>query len=177
MLIDNQLSFTNGALSLVGADGVAIPAPNVIDLLGFGVGVTPNSIFGNTTVYGSADAKGVGHMRPELNVTLGTLPTTSNAATLNVALQGAIDNGSAQPGTWNTFVESGAITVANMAANLVIFRCPWVPPFPANLRPRFLRLLFSPATSTHFTAGTVNALVTLVRDDQFNKYAAKNYAV
>jgi hypothetical protein len=39
-----------------------------------------------------------------------------------------------------------------------------------------LRLLFTPVGT--FTAGVISsALVTLVRDDQFNKYGAKNYSV
>jgi hypothetical protein len=37
-------------------------------------------------------------------------------------------------------------------------------------------LLFTPAGT--FTAGTIaSALVTTVRDDEFQKYAAKNYSV
>ena len=100
-------------------------------------------------------------------------------STLNVALQAAADLGTPtyQPSTWNTLAETGAIAVANLTANTVIARFPWLPPFPSNLRPRYLRLLFSIATA-NMTAGTIaSAIVTLVRDDQFNKYAAKNYTV
>ena len=56
---------------------------------------------------------------------------------------------------------------------------------PANLRPRFLRLLFSPQYGTpvetpngDFTAGTISsAIVTMVRDDQANKFQPKNFTV
>ena len=177
MILDSQLSFVpiGGNLAVTSA---AVPSTGTIDLLGAGVGVAPPSIFGNTTVFGAPDAMGVGGARPELNVTTGSA-AWAGGTSLNVALQGAIDTGSAGgylPGTWNTFAESGAIAAANLTANLVIFRLPWLPPFPANLRPRFLRLLFTPVGT--FTAGTIaSAVVTLVRDDQFNKYAAANYSV
>jgi hypothetical protein len=102
----------------------------------------------------------------------------ASGTSLNVALQAAIDSGTPtfQPGTWNTLAETGTILTANLTANTVIARFPWLPPFPANLRPRFLRLLFTPAGT--FTTGTISsALVTTVRDDEFNKYAARNYNV
>ena len=71
-----------------------------------------------------------------------------------------------------------AIIIGNLTANQVIARLPWLPPFPPNLRPRFLRLLGRIPAATDFTAGTIaSALVTFVRDDQFNKYAANNYKV
>lgn len=183
MITDAMLSFVpiGGNLSLIAAAGVDVPSPNTIDLLGNGVGVAPTSIYGNTAVFGSPDAMGVGGIRPELNVTIGTALASGGAATLNVALQAAIDTGLAGgylPGTWETIVESGEISVAEGTANTVIFRCPWLPPFPANLRPRYLRLLFQVPAGLTFTAGTIaSALVTTVRDDQFNKYAAKNYTV
>jgi hypothetical protein len=177
MILDAQLSFVpiGGNLAILGA---AIPSSNVIDLLGEGVGVAPSSIIGNATVFGAPDAMGVGGPRPELNVTTGTA-AFAGGTSLNVALQGAIDSGVSggyQPGTWNTFAETGAIVTANLTASLVIARFPWLPPFPANLRPRYLRLLFTPVGT--FTAGTIaSALVTLVRDDYFAKFAAKNYSV
>ncbi len=121
---------------------------------------------------------GVGAIRPELNVTIGTAAVGATG-TLNVALQAAADLGTPtyQPDAWNTLAETGPIAVANLGANTVIARFPWLPPFPANLRPRYLSLLFSVATA-NITAGSISsALVTTVRDDQFNKFAAKNYAV
>jgi hypothetical protein len=180
MITDALLSFVaiGSPLSLVGADGVAIPSTNTIDLAGVGAGNAPPAIWGNTTSFGQADAMGVGGLRPELNVTVGTAATTGNSATLNVALQAAADNGSNQPGSWQTIGESGALTAAQLTANQVIFRSPWLPPFPVNLRPRFLRLLFQPAAATHFTAGTIaSALVVTVRDDWFVGQQPRNYAV
>lgn len=181
MITDALLAFVpiGGNLSVVAAAGVDTPS-NVIDLLGLGVGVLPanDSIIGNPTTFGAPDAMGVGGLRPELNVTIGTALATATSATLNAALQAAADDGTGNPSTWQTLVETGELTAAQCAANTVIARFPWVPPFPANLRPRFLRLLFQVPAATLFTAGTIaSALVVPCRDDQFNKFAAKNYTV
>lgn len=167
--------------SMVGALGTSIQIGNIIDLLGEGVGVAPtNVIIGNVTNFGAPDAMGVGSFRPELNVSVGTAFVTATAATLEVVLQAAADLGTPtyQPSAWNDLGTSGLISAANLTANQVIARLPWLPPFPPNLRPRYLRLLGRIPAATAFTAGTIaSALVTLVRDDQFNKYAANNYKV
>lgn len=190
MITDALLNFVpiGGNLSLVGGAGVDI-VTNPLDLLGFGAGVNPgnDSIYGTPTNFGAPDAMGVGGLRPELNVTIGTALVSAAGARLGVALQAAADAGSPtwQPSTWQTLARTGPITVAQGAANTVVARFPWLPPFPANLRPRFLRLVFSPlatdaapATPVAFSAGTIaSAIVVPVRDDQFNKYAAKNFTV
>ena len=190
MISDALLAFVpiGAPLSLVGGAGISIRS-QVIDLLGLGVGVAPTErIIGTPTTFGQADAMGVGGLRPELNVTIGTSLVAVNGALLNVALQAAADQGAAggyQPSTWNTLGESGAISAANAVANTVVARLPWLPPFPANLRPRYLSLLFSPlpavatpGTAANFSAGTIaSALVVPCRDDEFQKYAAKNYTV
>ena len=181
MRSDALLAFVpiGGNLSLVAGAGIAIPSTNVIDLLGAGVGVAPPNIIGNVATFGTD--MGIGGFRPEINAVVGTGLVTANAATLNAALQAAPDTGAGGgylPGAWQTLAETGALTAAQLAANTVFMRFPWLPAFPANLQPRFLRLLFSPLAATNFTAGTVAAaLVTFVRDDQANKFAAKNFTV
>ena len=173
MRLDAQLAFVplNAPLSLVAGAGVAIASTQIIDMLGLGVGMAPQSIIGNVATFGTD--MGIGGFRPELEVATGTAFATGNAATLNVAFQAAPDlgaGGNYQPGTWVTLEETGPMAVANLTANTVIARLPWVPAFPAGLRPRFLRLLFSPAAATNFTAGTIAfAIPTFVRDDQANK--------
>jgi len=182
MRSDALLAFVpiGSPLSIVLNSGQNVSS-GIIDLLGLGAGVAPGNttIFGTqSAIFGSPDAMGVGGMRPELNVTIGTAGVGATS-TLNVALQAAADLGTPtyQPSTWNTLAETGAIAVGNLTANTVVARFPWLPPFPANLRPRFLKLLFSVATA-NLTAGTIaSAIVTLVRDDQFNRYAQKNYTV
>jgi hypothetical protein len=177
MITDAQLNFVpiGGNLAVAGA----AVASQVIDLLGQGVGTAPQNVFGTPAVFGAPDGMGVGGPRPELVISTGAA-AWAGGTSVNIALQAAIDTGSGGgylPGTWNTIVESGAIAVANLTAQTFLFRCPWLPPFPANLRPRYLRLLFTPS-GTFSPAGLIGfALVTTVRDDQFNKYGAKNFAV
>jgi hypothetical protein len=185
MITDALVAFVGigGNLSLVAGGGIAIPS-GIVDLLGNGVGQAPSNIIGNATVFGE-DA-GVGRYRPELNITVGTAITAAAGTTLKCALQAAIDLGSSgayQPGTWTDVASQDNIALANLVAGAVIMRFPFLPTMPANLRPRFLRLLFSPqlagvTPSGSFTGGTIaSALVTMVRDDQANKYAARNYTV
>lgn len=181
MLIDALLSFVppGSALSLVAAAGANIPSTNTIDLLGQGVGTAPANIIGNAATFGSD--MGIGAEKPLIEVIIGTAATTGSAATLNVAFQAAPDSGSAgafQPGTWQTLVETGPMTAAQLTAGQIVARFDYPPAFPANLQPRYLRLLFQTASGTTFTAGTISAgIVTMARDDQSNKFAAANYRV
>src|ERR1700748_2006411 len=137
--------FPNAPLSLVAGAGASVPSA-IVDLLGEGVGVAPSqSIIGQATTFGQPGGMGVGKNRPELFVSIGTALATANGATLNGALQAAAHSGAGGgylPSTWNTLAETGAIAVANLTAGTIIMRFPWLPPFPANLRPRYLRLLF-----------------------------------
>lgn len=182
MRLDASLAFVpvGSPLSCVGATGATFYS-NIIDLLGTGVGTAPTVIWGNTTVYGSADGAGVGKIRVEMAVAVGTVFATSDSATLNAQLQYAADAGSGssyQPGTWDTIVETGAIAASNLTANAVIMRFPWLPPFPFSLRPRYLRLAFVTPASTQFTTGTIAyAVPSTGRDDYSAWYAAKNYTV
>lgn len=181
MRLDSSLAFVPATLSLVAAAGVAVPSTNVIDLLGSGVGTAPLNIIGNATTFGADMGVGGGFAVPTLEIILGEAVATGTVATLNVALQMAPDTGVGGgylPGAWQTIVESGPMTAAQLAAPGVIARLDWAPNFPANLSPRFARLLFQTPAGTFFTAGSISyAGPTLVRDDQANKFAAANYKV
>lgn len=180
MIHDQLLDFvpigTN--LSLVALAGVNIASPVTIDILGSGVGTAPQNIIGNATIFG--EDSGIGGIVPNINIVIGTTVTTSDACTLNVAFQGAPDlgvGGGYQPGTWQTFNETGPMTAAQLLAGTVI-RLDWFPAFPPNEQPRYLRLLFQVPATLLFTAGTIaSAITTMVRDDQANRYAAANYRV
>lgn len=165
------------AQSLVGAAGADIQIGNIFDILGLGVGVAPtNDIIGNATVFGSD--VGIGGVKPQVEVVIGTACATADGATPNFKFEAAIDNGASQPGPWNVLVETGGIAVANLGAGAVCARFDFPPAFPPGLQPRFLRLVMNPGAGLVLTAGTVqNAIVTTVRDDQANKYAASNYKV
>lgn len=181
MMTDASISFVpiGFPLSLVGASGISIPSSQIIDILGQGAGTAPVNIIGNASVFGSDT--GVGGLKaPEINIVIGTAPTSAGACTLNVAFQGAQDTGSAgsyQPGAWQTFNETGAQTIANLAASTIL-RLDWPPAFPAGFQPRFLRLLFQVPAGLSFTAGTIaSALPVFVRDDTANRYSQRNYVV
>ncbi len=182
MRIDAQLSFVPVSYnqSLVGGAGVSIPSVNTIDLLGQGVGTAPVNVIGVTATTFGTDV-GIGGEKPQVDIVVGTAFATSSSATLNVALQAAVDQGSGgayQPGSWTTLMETGAIAVANLTAGQVIGRFDFPPAFPPGQLPRYLRLLFQLPNGASFTAGTIaSAVVTTIRDDQANRYAAKNYKV
>ena len=184
MRLDASLAFVpvGSPLSLVGGLGVSFASPNTIDLLGTGVGTAPTSIFGQSAVYGAADAMGVGEKRVEMAVATGSADfVTGDSATLTIAMQGAVDTGSGGgylPGTWQTFDQSPAMTAAQLTANTVVFRFPWLPPFPFNFRPRFLRMYFVIPASTQFTTASIAyALPSLGRDDYSAQNVPKNYTV
>ncbi len=185
MIYDSLVSFVQpGApLSLVGADAQTF-ASGIVDLLGSGVGTAPRQIFGTAAVFGGD--QGVGGIRPELNVTIGTTLTSGGATTLDASFQAAIDTGAGfayAPGPWVEIVSQGGIALADAIAGAVILRVPFLPVMPASMRPRYLRLLFSPTTAGvtpdgSFLTGTIaSAIVTMVRDDLANKYVPKNFAV
>lgn len=182
MRLDSQLMFVppGAPLSLVAGAGVSIPSSATLDLLGAGVGVAPTNIIGVSALTFGADV-GIGGDKAQVEVVIGTAPTTSNSCTLNIAFQAAPDTGSSggyQPGTWTTLVETGPIAVASLTAGQVLARFDFPPAFPAGQRPRFLRLLFQVPAGENFATGTISfAVVTFVRDDQGNKYAQRNFSV
>lgn len=154
--------------------GIAVRS-QVIDILGSGVGTAPANIIGNRTLFGSD--MGIGGVKPEVEVLIGT--AFAGGTSLVVAFQAAPDTGVGGgylPGTWTTLVETGVILTADLTAGQVLARFDFPPAFPANLNPRYLSLLFTPVGT--FTAGTIAAApVTMVRDDQANRYASSNFFV
>lgn len=180
MITDALLAFVpiGSPLSLVAATGDDVPSTNVIDLMGDGVGTTVTNIWGNSTLPFSPDARGVGDPIPLIHILIGTaLSANAGTPTLNVQLQGAEDNGSGSPGSYQTYIEHGPITVAQGTANRRI-RMPFAPPFPINDRPRFLRLNFEIPAATSFLTGTIlSAVVVTTRDDPFFTQQPRNYSL
>lgn len=190
MLLDALVNFVpiGSPLSIVGGAGISFGS-NVYDILGLGVGVAPSErIIGlpSSGVFG--EDTGIGAIKPQVQVNLGVIPTANaGAPTLNVAFQGAPDLGAGggyQPGAWQTLVETGPLTVAQLAAaasatlGYPIARFDFPPAFPPGLDPRYLRLLFQLAAGTSFAAGTIaSAIVTMVRDDLAIKYQPRNFSV
>lgn len=176
MITDQLLAFLPPA-SNIAITSVDV-ASNVIDLLTLGIGVTSANggvIIGQTRTVFGADT-GIGGVKPLVECAVGTSFATSAGATLNTKFQGAVDDGTGNPGTWQTFMETGGDTAAQLAAGKFFGRFDWPPAFPDSFQPRFLRLLFSPSAA--FTAGTVAyAVVTMGRPDLANRYMGKNFAV
>ena len=182
MLTDALLSFIPvyaPPQSMVAAAGVSLQIGQTIDLLGQGVGTPPQNVIGNASLFGQDP--GSGFLKPFLRTITGTAFVTANSATLNLQLQYAADTGaggSYQPSTWNTIVESGTISAANLAANTILPKLEFEPVFPYNLRPRFIRLNGSIPSATNFTAGTIAVALVLLGADEFaNKLATRGYTV
>ena len=102
----------------------------------------------------------------DIFVQIQTTFTATGSATLQVAIQAAVDAGataSAQtPGTWYDQVMTGALPVANLTAGREILRTP-VPRWSVcasnvNTRPRFYRLNYTVATGP-MTAGAIEAVL------------------
>lgn len=143
MIIDSNLSF------VAAGTGQAVTATaastNILDLLnGRDLGVGDNDL----KVSVIAD---------------NTWASNTSAATLTVQFQGAPDNGSGSPGSYTTYAESEAYTVANLtnAADTVLL--PIEVPARAFMGaegqgvslPRFYRLNFLVAGGENFTAGNI----------------------
>lgn len=180
MILDALLSFVpvGSPLSMVTGGTGDVASTNTIDILGNGVGSAPTSIIGNATLFGQDT--GIGGLRPQLQVNVGTAFVSGGGGTLQIKFQAAADTGSAGgylPDTWTTLVQTPALAVANLTAGATPARFDFPPAFPVNLNPRYLRLLFTIGTAA-ITAGTISsAVVTMVRDDQANRYAPANFAV
>lgn len=181
MLIDALVSFVppGGTLSLVGGAGALIPAPNVIDLLGLGVGVAPTNIIGRPSTVTFGSDPGIGWPRAQCSIYMATALTTASAATVNVMYQGAEDTGSGGgylPGPWQTIVESGYLAATRGdAIGELLWQFDFEPVVPLNFRPRFLRLAFQVLAATTFTAGSVQAPVSLGVDQPRQNQTPRNF--
>lgn len=189
MMTDPLVSFVPinaAAISLVGAAGALIQIGQVLDFLGNGVGVAPPNIIGiRPTGFYGVDP-GVGRMKPEIQINLGTLPATGNGATPEFAVQYAPDTGTAgnyQPGTWEDAITTGFKTIAQLL-NTLPLRLD-LPPVPQDQQanpPRYARLIMRPnqtgAAAANLTAGTVTfAGLVMGRDDLVQKFMANNFQV
>jgi hypothetical protein len=178
MRLDSQLAFVPSSLSMVAAAGVDVPSTNVIDFLGSGVGTDPSNIIGTPTLFAEDPGVGGGFTVPTLQVTTGTAFTTGTAATLNVAIQYAADDGTGNPSTWYTAAETGEIPVANLGRRSGDRAARHAADAAAARHGRALhaRLLFQIPAGVFFTAGTIAyAGIVPVRDDQANKSGGQEF--
>lgn len=157
MILDSLLQFSSGQdLSQVVGD---YASSNVIDL-GETSGV-PSSANG-----GGARDMGVGD-KPAMKLMVEVIEVfaSAGAATLQIAFQGAPDDGSGGIGSYTTYALSPVIALASLTAGARLWDIDWPRPAPASPLPRFVRLLYSIAGATT-TTGTVTAYAVLDRIDQ-----------
>lgn len=146
---------------------VTAPSTTVYDVTNAGAGNAPNMIGGVTStgnaLIGFDIGAGDGFAIPTVYWNVPTTFTAGGAATLTIALQAAVDNGSNSPGTYFTIVQTGALAVANLTSGTSgQFQVPEISPDMGfgEVMPRFYRLNYTVATGP-FTAGTLSANIVL----------------
>lgn len=156
MILDDFLKFDSAA-NLAQVVGTYTSA-NIIDLHMAGIPVLAN-------LQGARDM-GIGD-KPALKmlVQVGTAFTSGGAGTLQVALQGAPDNGSGAPGTFVSWWLSPAYALATLNAGSRLYDMDLPRPPDGVGVPRFLRMAYIIGGAT-MTAGTVGAWIVLDRMDQ-----------
>lgn len=174
MILDNLLLFTgtsNGATGGIQSTSLADapttgtqPGSNIIDLHMSGIPVLAN-------LQGARDI-GIGDS-PAMKLLVQVITTFTGGTSLQVALQGAPDNGSGAPGTFVNWWLSPAVAEASLLAGTRLYDMDMPRP-PAGVQvPRFLQMSFITA-GTH-GAGRVMAAIVLDRFDQM--YQGTNNAV
>src|SRR5438105_631674 len=167
MILDALLEFDPTGTSVAIAAGTQA-STNVIDL--HGTGLIP--VLAN--LQGARDI-GIGDDPAlKLLVQVTAAFVSAGGATLQVALQGAPDNGSAVAGTFVTLWTSPAYTIAQLVAGARLYDMDMPRPPDGVVIPRFLRMAWIIGTST-MSAGTVQSYIVLDRPDQY--YSSTNNAV
>jgi hypothetical protein len=146
MILDSLLLFTgasgNTDLPTTGTQ----TATNILDL-GITAGI-PSSVNG-----GGARDIGVGFC-PTLKLLFEVVTAFASGTSLQLQLQGAVDNGSGAPsGTWTTMWTSPAILEANLTQGAYLANIDVPRVIPGQALPRFLRMQYI-NVGTH-TAGAV----------------------
>lgn len=160
MILDNFLMFDppatpNNLAQVVGAYN----SGNVVDF-GIASGI-PSSANG-----GGARDMGIGD-DPALKmlVIVTTTFTSGGAGTLQIALQGAIDNGAGAPAAFSTWWTGSAYALATLNAGSRLYDMDFPRPPDGIAIPRFVRMLYTIAGAT-MTAGQIVSGIVLDRDDQ-----------
>lgn len=160
MILDNFLMFDGpGAPANLAQVVGTYASGNTIDL-GITSGI-PSSANG-----GGARDMGIGD-DPALKmlVQVGTTFTSGGAGTLQIALQGAVDNGVGAPAAFSTWWTSPAYALAALNAGSRLYDMDLPRPPDGIAIPRYLRMAYIVGGAT-MTAGTVVSGVVLDRDDQ-----------
>jgi hypothetical protein len=160
MILDGFLQFSSG--QTIAAVVSTIVSTNIIDL---GVGLVGNQQIPTFAQGGGARDIGIGD-DPALKflVQISTTVTSGGAATLVVALQGAIDNGSGAPAAFSTWWSSPAYALATLVAGARLFDMDMPRPPDGIAIPRYLQLAYTIGGATT-TAGNISSYLVLDRHD------------
>src|SRR5262245_29645984 len=110
---------------------------------------------------------------PALKLLVQVTTAFAGLTSLSVALQGAPDDGTGNPGTFVTWWTGPATLLANLTVGARLYDMDFPRP-PAGVPvPRFVRLLYTIAGTG--TGGTIKAFIVLDRHDQM--YNASNNAI
>lgn len=152
--------FLDQALKLSAAQAITVTAAstNLYDITGAGAGNVPVGVFGTTGLAAADMGLGDG-LRPTLAFSVATTFTAAGAATLQIQVQAAPDNGAGSPGAYTTIVETAALPVASLVAG-ANFQLPLPPVTLGEVLPRFYRCNYIVATGP-MTAGALNASIAL----------------
>lgn len=161
MILDALLRFSNA--QAITATAVS---ENVIDL-GITSGIPSSANGGGARDIGIGDDPAM-----KLLVQVGTAFATLTS--LQVALQGAVDDGTGAPAAFSTWWTSPAVAAASLVAGARLFDMDMPRPPQGIAIPRYLRLNYIVAGS-NASAGTLNSYIVLDRDDQF--YSGTNNAI
>ena len=135
------------------------------DILDYGVlsGIPSSANGGGARDMGIGDDPAL-----KLLVQVGTAFVSAGGGTLQITLQGAVDDGTGTntPAGFTTWWASPLYTIAQAKAGARLLDMDFPRPPQGVAIPRFVKLLYGIATAT-VTAGTLNAHVVLDREDQF----------
>jgi len=175
MILDNLLLFTgtsNGATAgITASDYTDLPttgtqaASNVIDL-GVVLGLPAYSAGGGARDIGTGD-------NPAMKLSAIVTTAITGGTSLQLQLQGCIDDGSGGIGTATTMWTSAAVVEASLIAGAQLANIDVPRPVQGQALPRFLKLNFI-SVGTH-SAGAIQAQIVLDRDDQVYATAYSGY--
>lgn len=168
MFIDQELKLSNAQAITVSA-----ASTNLYDVTGAGAGNVPNMVFGTTGLAGADMGLGDSAMRPTAYFTVGTTFTAAGAATLQIQIQAAPDNGAGSPGTYTTIVETSAFAKALLVAGANL-QIPLPPITLGEALPRFYRFNYLVATGP-MTAGSLTGAILLNAPSQINVQYPANF--
>lgn len=176
------MAFLDNSLILSNAQAITGDAAstNIYDITGAGSGNAPAMIFGQDSdgsalLPGADMGTGDGAARPTFQFSVTESFVSGGGATLQILIQGAVDNGSNSPGSYVTIVATDDMTVANLTAGTV-FNIPLPPLAAGQALPRFYRVYYDAKTST-FSAGKITAALMINPPDQLVTKQPSNFAV